>query len=25
MGTTVGEGWIGYQSFLSTNVRKTTI
>ena len=25
MGTTVGEGWIGYQNFLSTNVRKTTI
>ena len=25
MGTTVGEGWIGYQSFLSTNVRKTTL
>ena len=25
LGTTVGEGWIGYQSFLSTNVRKTTL
>ena len=25
LGTTVGDSWIGYQSFLSTNVRKTTI
>ena len=25
MGTTVGDGWIGYQNFLSTNVRKTTL
>ena len=25
LGTTVGDGWIGYQSFLSTNVRKTTL